>query len=77
MNDKGEVAYVWVDEAFGPHKILKVSAGGIGREIGTFPNDMKLRPQISNTSEVVFRSVSKKSIITIFKESADHETIGG
>lgn len=69
INDNNDVVFFGVDTTFQPvHKLrVRTSAATayVGREItiGNFPVDTGLRPQISNTTEVVFRHTNQTSIL--------------
>ncbi len=84
INDHNQVVFVGPDSSGGSnvHKLrVRTSvvdgAGGAAIEIGDFPSSAGLRPQISNTTEVVFRSPSGQSIFKTDRNSDKFRRIAG
>ena len=84
INDHGQVVFVGLDTSGGNviHKLrvresLVGASAGVSLEIGDFPASAGLRPQISNTTEVVFRSPSGQSIFKTDRLSDRFRRIAG
>lgn len=84
VNDKNQVVFVGVDSSSGTpiHKLQvreTIGLASVGKyiEIGDFSNDTGLRPQISNTTEVVFRSPSGQSIFKTDQNSDKFRRVAG
>jgi len=84
INDHGQVVFIGLDSSSGTtiHKLrVRSSMGeafaGNSIEIGDFPASAGLRPQISNTAEVVFRSPSSQSIFKTDQRSGMFRRIAG
>jgi len=84
INDHGQVVFVGLDTSGGNviHKLrvresLVGASAGVSLEIGDFPASAGLRPQISNTTEVVFRSPSGQSIFKTDRMSDRFRRIAG
>ncbi len=84
INDDGQVVFVGVDSSSGTsiHKLrvresMAGASAGVSIDIGDFPATAGLRPQISNTTEVVFRSVSGQSILKTDRMSDKFRRVAG